>query len=307
MSTAFKLRFKNQPVSKVTKEKMRQVALNRSDETKIRMIEGMKKRLPPSEETKQKISQALMGNQYNLGHHLSVETRAKIGLVHKGKPKSKETKMKMSISAINRSTDPEYKRRQSDSQKERCRLNPMSIEQRLLISKSRTGTKASQETKDKMSKQRKGHLPWNKGKHIHSEETIEQYRQQGTNRWANMSDEYRQSHMLKMHLASRKVLGYHKSKPQKELFELLKQIFKDAEWEYLIKTKQTWRFADIAVPSLKIAFEYDGDHWHEKHKEDDKRRDSELAEMGWATFRVNSAALKILARQKIFTLMRNLN
>ena len=51
-----------------------------------------------SEETRRKISEAHKGNQNALGHHcnLSAETRQKISAAQKGKPKSAETKLKIS-------------------------------------------------------------------------------------------------------------------------------------------------------------------------------------------------------------------
>jgi hypothetical protein len=90
------------------------------------------------------------------------------------------------------------------------------------------------------------------------------------------------------------------SKPQKELFELLKQVFPDATLELPIKTLYTYRFADIGIPSIKFDFEYDGEFWHKKERLlKDADRDKELAQVGWATFRINSSILKELSEQKI--------
>jgi hypothetical protein len=95
------------------------------------------------------------------------------------------------------------------------------------------------------------------------------------------------------------------SKPQKELFEFLKQIFPDATLEYPIQTKETFRFADIGIPSLQIDFEYDEKYWHEKRKDKDQKRDEELAKIGWITFRVTEESLKRIITQKTVVDMVN--
>lgn len=89
------------------------------------------------------------------------------------------------------------------------------------------------------------------------------------------------------------------SKPQKELFLFLKQIFPDATMELPVKTNRTYRFADIGIPSKQLDFEYDGEYWHnEKRAQLDRDRDAEMAEAGWMTFRINKDILKALCNQK---------
>ena len=55
-----------------------------------------------NEETKQKISQALIGNQNNLGHSCSEEKKKKISEAQKGREFTKEHKQKLSEAAKNR-------------------------------------------------------------------------------------------------------------------------------------------------------------------------------------------------------------
>ena len=55
-----------------------------------------------NEETKQKISQALMGNQNNLGHSCSEEKKKKISESQKGREFTEEHKQKLSEAAKNR-------------------------------------------------------------------------------------------------------------------------------------------------------------------------------------------------------------
>lgn len=82
------------------------------------------------------------------------------------------------------------------------------------------------------------------------------------------------------------------SKPQMELYLLIKQKYPEAELEYPIKTNQSIRFADIAIPSLKLDIEYDGLFWH-THPKLDKLRDKQLAEVGWTTIRINKDNIQI--------------
>ena len=55
-----------------------------------------------NEETKQKISQAMMGNQNNLGHPCSEEKKKKISNAQKGREFTEEHKQKLSEAAKNR-------------------------------------------------------------------------------------------------------------------------------------------------------------------------------------------------------------
>lgn len=76
------------------------------------------------------------------------------------------------------------------------------------------------------------------------------------------------------------------SKPQHELYEVVKREYPDAKYNYPVETKHSIRFLDIAIPSLKIDVEYDGEKWHQD-READELRDLELREIGWETIRVN--------------------
>lgn len=71
------------------------------------------------------------------------------------------------------------------------------------------------------------------------------------------------------------------SKPQLKMYEWLKSMYSDAELNYPIRTKNGYRYADVAVPSLKTDFEYDDPYWH---KEKDLKRSQEITEAGWNIF-----------------------
>ena len=65
-----------------------------------------------NEETKQKISQALMGNQNNLGHSCSEEKKKKISEAQKGRKFTEEHKQKLSEAAKNRHVPCSEKKKQ---------------------------------------------------------------------------------------------------------------------------------------------------------------------------------------------------
>ena len=65
-----------------------------------------------NEETRQKISQALMGNQNNLGHSCSEEKKKKISEAQKGRKFTEEHKQKLSEAAKNRHVPCSEKKKQ---------------------------------------------------------------------------------------------------------------------------------------------------------------------------------------------------
>jgi very-short-patch-repair endonuclease len=286
-----------------TKSKIRQSRIGKplSDETKkkISIAESGEnnwnfgKHLP--EEQKKILSEKMKGNTNALGSVRTEEQRWHYSLAPKGKPMlgkhhTPETKLKLSIA--------------SNKNKEVLR-------QINLGNKYGLGHHHSEESKKKMSDSKKGIK-----REPFSEEWCKKLGLVNKGKHREFSEEWK-NNMSIAHKDNPKVIknlriimkNVHKiSKPQKELYLLLKQIFADATLEYPIKVKDGagtsgYRFANIAVPSLKLDFEYDGVHWH-KDKLRDIIRDKELAEIGWATFRIRKEALKILASQKIFVLKR---
>lgn len=80
------------------------------------------------------------------------------------------------------------------------------------------------------------------------------------------------------------------SKPQVELYEIVKQRYLDAELDYHV---YTWegksRWIDIAIPSRMVAIEYQGYPWHSgriKRKADAARKE-ELEDLGWEVIEVS--------------------
>jgi very-short-patch-repair endonuclease len=248
------------------------------------------KGMPMSEEQKEKLRQAQLKTYINgrvpvnQGKHFSEETKQKLReskLGNKfwlGKHHTEKTKKKIGLTSLGRHNKSNIGRHLSEEHKQHIRQSCKGIN---------TGKRPpfSEDWRRKLGLS-------NKGKHI---QFSEEHRK-------NLALSRKKSPKVAKHL--RDILHQipRISKPQKELYFLLKQIFGDATLEYPIQTKDAWRFADIGVPSLKLDFEYDGKHWHENKKERDDKRDKELAEVGWVTFRVNSEILKVLLKQPIFML-----
>lgn len=70
------------------------------------------------------------------------------------------------------------------------------------------------------------------------------------------------------------------SRPQRELFRLVQQLYPDAVLNYASLNYSI----DIAVSRLNLAIEYDGSYWHQDGAYDRKRQE-ELEREGWAFLR----------------------
>jgi hypothetical protein len=81
------------------------------------------------------------------------------------------------------------------------------------------------------------------------------------------------------------------SRPQLLLADMVRRAHGQCEIEYTIKTKRSWRFADVAIPELKLDFEYDGKEWH-LDPEKDQKRDRELNDVGWEVYHFDSLIIK---------------
>lgn len=104
--------------TKETKDKLREIGLNRSKEYKKRMSE-VKKGKSKSEETKQKLREANLGKCYyeRRGVPLSKEHKEKISDTLKGRKLSDETRAKMS--AAKKQMSEETKQKMRESQRKR--------------------------------------------------------------------------------------------------------------------------------------------------------------------------------------------
>lgn len=86
------------------------------------------------------------------------------------------------------------------------------------------------------------------------------------------------------------------SKAQMRLFELVKAEVGDnidVQLNFMVRTK-TWRFIDVAVPSVKLGFEFNGKRWHQDVSKD-VARDKELTDLGWTIAHIDEKGLKYIA------------
>ena len=77
------------------------------------------------------------------------------------------------------------------------------------------------------------------------------------------------------------------SKPQVKLYRFLKKFYPNAKLNFPIKIRgSSWYSLDVAIPELKIDFEFDGEYWHKNRKTEDFFRDENLIERGWCVTRI---------------------
>lgn len=89
------------------------------------------------------------------------------------------------------------------------------------------------------------------------------------------------------------------SHPQRVMFEVLKQWFpEDAlKMNHVVRT-DTWRFVDVAIPSLCLGFEYDGSYWHQDITKE-SLRDQSLINCGWTIVHIDENGLKYIAQKEV--------
>jgi len=88
------------------------------------------------------------------------------------------------------------------------------------------------------------------------------------------------------------------SKAQMKMFNIVKsEIGGNFEvcLNYVVKTSKTFRFLDVAIPSVKLGFEFDGKHWHQNMSKD-ASRDKELTALGWIIAHINEDGLRYIAQ-----------
>jgi very-short-patch-repair endonuclease len=104
--------------------------------------------------------------------------------------------------------------------------------------------------------------------------------------------------------------GNNISKGQQLLYEKIKEVFPTATIEHEIKAPGKTYYLDVAVPELKLDFEYDGFYWHSFPDaiERDAKRDEYLQSQGWKVFRYSFNARNDLeVREELSKLNLNLN
>lgn len=85
------------------------------------------------------------------------------------------------------------------------------------------------------------------------------------------------------------------SKPQLSMFRVIKSKVGNLEvvLNYYVRTAATFRFIDVAIPSLMLGFEYDGKYFHSDISQE-KQRDDELIALGWTVVHINDDGLRYI-------------
>lgn len=82
-----------------------------------------------------------------------------------------------------------------------------------------------------------------------------------------------------------KLMANKTSKPEKMLFDILKDVYPSAEHRFKVKNNHWFYELDVAVPDKKLNFEFDGEFWHKNCKSRDEQRDLFLTKSGWKVIR----------------------
>lgn len=152
--------------------------------------------------------------------------------------------------------------------------HPVTRKTRAKISKALTGTHPSKKTLRKLSDSHKGKYP---------------------------------SKLTRKKMASKALLRYLKdpgiitknganvfvSKPQIRMLEIVKAKVGPSirvTLNHQVKTMNTCRYIDVAIPSLHLGFEYDGAYWHRNQKRE-RTRDKELTDAGWTIAHITKDGL----------------
>lgn len=195
----------------------------------------------------------------------SEEHCRKISESKRGKKLSQEHIEKIRAGVIKAYSNPEVKEKQKFNTF-RGENHPMFGKEGIFL-----GRKHTEETKKKMSIKQKGVNHPMYGKKHKEESKIKT--SNSCKKWWKTEDGFKakrkQSEMMNSGLSSyANSFISDPSKPQVELFSMVKSIFSSAEINYPFFNYSL----DIAIPDKRIVIEYDGSYWHQDKEYDDKRK-----------------------------------
>lgn len=209
----------------------------------------------------------------------------------KGVLRTEEEKRKISLSVTELHKDPVYKAHHSKMQKERYERPEEKERSSKILKKQWKDPKFRQMKIDAIKKMWED--PEFKQMKIETSKINfrelwknPEYREKMTNMakeyWSDPENRKKQSDTRKLFLKGKNPFnkfGQISSKPQKELYKLVKILFPTAEENRSIETKVSRRFPDALIEDYKLIIEYDGSYWHTA--EADAERDAELKEVGY--------------------------
>lgn len=230
--------------------------------------------------------------RYLKGHYL------KLNPLNKGKRLSQEIKNKISISLkglLLGKKHPNYKPELHIKKYCLCGCGT-SVKRRFVNGHHGLGNKHAQGNKPNEHSFKKGHITWLKGKKspYTTKRNLEnnpsklehnRKRMQENNPSQLLHNRIRMSENCPARFCRSP------SKPQKALYDKVKDLFLpySAILNFKVQKKKGGNYyLDVAIPNLKINFEYDGKYWHSKPETilKDKIRDEYLTSQGWNIIRI---------------------
>lgn len=211
-----------------------------------------KKGFKYTEESRRINSEAKTGDKNPMwGRKHTEEWKKRMSELQKGKPKSPETIQRMKEAHKNDPGPPKGRKRSPEACKN--------------ISKGRMGMKFSEEHLKNLSISHKGQKVSKEGRHKRSV--------------------YNKTHPEVIDRL-RRIRTKRPSKPQLELFEVIKKLYPDnhVELEWEVKTTAGSRYIDVAIPELMRGYEYDSPAYHglfRGSKENDAIRHKLIENEGW--------------------------
>ena len=231
------------------------------------MIQNGKLRKPVTQQEREKRRQRM------IGHIVTQEIRDKISKKLSGKKLSEK-----------------HKRKISKNNSKYWLGKKLPKETRKKMSESGKGKIISEETKKRLSKALKGRIITLSTRKKISEKVGTYLRSKSYRKKIRDSGVYqRTSKRMKNGFAVyMNSLIKNPSKPQVMLYNFLKQTYPNAKLNFPYKTSVGKSYSlDVAMPDLKIDYEYDGSYWHKDSKQKDALRDSLLMNDGWVVVRCN--------------------
>lgn len=254
-----------------------------TEETKKKIGRSNKGRIR-SAETKKRLSELKKGNQHRKGKPHTKEARKKISEANKGKKRSKEQRERYSEALKKKWENPDFKESVVSKIKESHRTT--SYRRKMSeLSKGRASPlkgKTYEEilgTKEKAAIRADITSKWMKVRNIiHSLGAIEKMSKGKKEFYKKYPEKHPNIIMARSEFIS---------KPQQKLFSVakLKYPARQVILNHPVSYETGTFFLDVAIPSLKLDFEYDGSYWHQD-KEKDGRRDQILKALGWEVIRI---------------------
>jgi len=205
----------------------------------------------------------------HIGYKHTKATKLKMSKARIGRKITKATRLKISLGRIRRKKHLGYINSPATRKEiskalmgiKRTKATKYKMSKAKTGNKYRLGHKHTKATKLKMSKAHIGYKP--------TKATIDKIKQS----WRDGSQE---NSRLNLFTYSR---GSYR---QELMYKIIKKYFKTSKYEYRVNTKKSYRKLDVAIPKLKLDFEYNGKiHLLRNTIRRDKIRTKELNKLGW--------------------------